>query len=264
MRPILILLAALAMAGAAFVPARAQQAAPTLSTHQALYTLRAVKPEGASVEGSIAVEVSRDCQVWNVKTTTDIRGKLPDGADWRYRVAESYRETLGGDAMGFRVEKDVNGKASVVTGRGGFDTRETPGAYEVFRAGAATPETGELPVNTLFAASETRIMLRELQAGKKSFGIQGFDAVNDFRPKVRQVNLLRESFDRSTVPFNDHPLLAGEAWLIRVTQVHDERATNVNMVLHDSGIVSVMGLTIGELVLQSELTVLNRVDAPAC
>lgn len=267
MRPYCLLL--MLLAGSLATPVQAQQGGaaqpvPTLAPHQALYALRAVKPEGASLRGSISIEMNRDCEVWDVKFIQDVQARDADGGDWRYRQREHYRETLSGLAMGFRVEKDTNGAQEIVTGRGAFETREVPGSYEVFREDAAEPETGELPVNTLFAATSPRIILRELKAGSKSFGIAYFDAVNDFRPKVQQVNLLRDDVDLSSLPLGNNPLLAGDAWLIRVTEVHNEQAVNANMLLHESGVVSIMGLQMGELVVQAELSLLNPISPPAC
>lgn len=257
-----------------FSAEKVHAAGATLAPHKAIYDIRMVSrhsgAEVLNISGQMLFEGKVSCEAW----TTDHRFKLV----YEYADAEpmlissdySTYETLNGRELNFTSRRERNGELfEEVRGHAALDEKSAGQAVYSLPEGL----TFDLAAGSLFPTAHTEAVLREAAAGKKFFSGTVFDGsdqegpveINTFIGKpVTNINAVVPAAKAI-----DKKLLASPARNVRMAffplnKPQAEADYEMDVVLHDNGIISDMYINYGDFSVTQKLIALEKLENPAC
>lgn len=256
-------------------PFRAAYAAgAVLAPHKALYDIKMVsRHSGAEIlnlSGQMLFEGKLSCEAW----ITDHRFKLV----YEYADAEpmlissdySTYETLDNRELNFTSRRERNGELfEEIRGHAALDEKGAGQAVYSLPEGL----TFDLAHGSLFPTAHTEAALREAAAGKKFFSATVFDGSDQEGPVEINTFIGARVKDIGAIvaPANaiDKKLLASPARKVRMAffPLNKEEAEadyEMDVILHDNGIISDMYINYGDFSVTQKLIGLEKLDVPAC
>ena len=245
-----------------------------LAPHKAIYDIKMVsRHSGAQVlniSGQMMFEGKITCDAW----TTDHRFKLlyeyADAVPMRITSDFSTYESMDGKDFSFTSRRERNGELfEEVRGHAILDKDNKGEALFSLPDGLKF----DLASGTMFPISHTQALLQNVNAGKKFFSTTVFDGsdqdgpveINAFigKPVANIKSIL------SPVEAIDKMLVASPAHNVRMAffplnRQESEADYEMDIVLHDNGIISDMLVDYGDFSVTQKLVALEKLDVPAC
>lgn len=256
------------------LPTSPSMAATMLAPHKALYDIRLVsRHSGADVlniSGQMLFEGKMTCDAW----TTDHHFKLiyeyADSPPMQVVSDFTTYEPFSGTDFDFTSRRERNGE--VFEELRGHAARNPDGTG---KAVYSLPEGLEfdMPRGSLFPIAHTAEIVSQMQAGKKIFSAPVFDGSDQEGPVEINTIIGKPVPDiKAVVPDAkaiDTGLLTAPAHNVRMAffplnKPEPEADYEMNVVLHDNGVISDMLIDYGDFSVTQKLTALEKLEKPAC
>jgi hypothetical protein len=244
---------------------------PVLVPHKALYDIRLVsRHSGADVlniSGQMLFEGKITCDAW----TTDHHFKLiyeyADSPPMQVVSDFTTYEPFNGTDFDFTSRRERNGE--VFEELRGHATRHPDGTG---KAVYSLPEGLEfdMPAGSLFPAAHTAETVAQMRAGKKIFSVPVFDGSDQEGPEeintiigkpVKDVTAAGKAVDAALL---ESPARAVRMAFFPLNKTEPEADYEMNVVMHDNGVISDMLIDYGDFSVTQKLTALERLENPVC
>ncbi len=273
----MLVLLALAIAGSLIFPAPAGAADINIALHKALYNFKMVSAEpGAGingVRGKMYFEQDATCDAWTTehRLTTEYQyAEAPPVTDTdRYTAFE----TRDGQQFSFNADRQEGG-AMAEQLRGSVEKAADGTAKALYSRPDNTKY--DLPAGYLLPTAHTMEVIRHARAGDHFFSAVMFDGTDADGPveigtfigkKVTAEELKKISEGNKKI---DVSLLTPEAWHVRmaVFPLKDAEesapAYEMEMILHDNGVISDALVDYKTFVIEQNLTALEKLPVKKC
>lgn len=245
-----------------------------LAPHKAIYDIKMVsRHSGAQVlniSGQMMFEGKSTCDAW----TTDHRFKLlyeyADTAPMHITSDFSTYESADGKDFSFTSRREHNGELfEEIRGHAVLDAQKKGEAVFSLPEGLKF----DLSAGTLFPVSHTETLLRKVSAGQKFFSATVFDGSDQDGPVEINAFIGKPVTDIKavTAPAKaiDGTLMASPAHNVRMAffPLHKPEAEadyEMDIVLHDNGIISDMLIDYGDFSVTQKLVALEKLAGPPC
>ncbi len=284
---ILIILGALLLctpASAADAPAAAgvnqvstNQTGINIALHKALYVFKMVSAEpGAGltgINGKMYFEQDATCDAWTTEHRMTTAYQYADAAPVTDTDRYSAFESKDGQQFSFNADQQENGEMAEQL-RGGVDRAADGTAKAVY----SRPEDikYDLPAGYFLPTAHTMEVIRHARAGDHFFSAVMFDGSDADGPveigtfigkKVTAEELKKIAGSNKKI---DAALLSPDAWHVRmaVFPLKDKEesapAYEMEMILHDNGVISHALVDYKTFVLEQKLTALEKLPPKKC
>ena len=255
-------------------PVSAWAAGTGLAPHKAIYDIKMVsRHSGAQVlniSGQMMFEGKITCEAW----TTDHRFKLlyeyADAAPMHITSDFSTYESMDGRDFSFTSRRERNGELfEELRGHAVLDKENKGEALFTLPDGLKF----DLASGTMFPISHTQALLQNVSAGKKFFSTAVFDGSDQDGPVEINAFIGKPVTDIKAIVTPaaavDKMLVASPARSVRMAffplnKQESEADYEMNVVLHDNGIISDMLVDYGDFSVTQKLVALEKLDVPTC
>jgi hypothetical protein len=253
--------------------ATAHDLRPELAPHKALYDIRMVsRHSGADVlniSGQMLFEAKMTCDAW----TTDHHFKLlyeyADSPPMKIASDFTTYEPFTGTDFDFTSRRERNGE--VFEELRGHATRNPGGTG---KAVYSMPEGLEfdLPAGSLFPIAHTAAVVTHMQSGEKIFSASVFDGSDQEGPVEINAIVGKPVTDTKSIVSGktiDAALLKSPAHNVRMAffplnKPEPEADYEMNVLLHDNGVISDMLIDYGDFSVTQKLMALEKLEKPVC
>ena len=240
--------------------------------HKALYSIEMISKRSSSqvinIHGQMYFALQPRCEAWSTDHRFNLYYEYADAAPMQITSDFTTYEPLDGQSFDFTSRRRRDG--ALYQELRGTAVRDEQGQGHVTYS---TPEglTFEIPEGGLFPMAHTQAMMENIQAGRKVFSAVVFDGSDEEGP-IEINTVVGRSFDTQALKASaglDQTLLASPARKVRMAffpLANDSESSDYEMdvVLHDNGVISDMTVDYGEFSVSQKLVALEKVEMPVC
>jgi len=255
-------------------PLPASAAGKGLAPHKAIYDIKMTsRHSGAQVlniSGQMYFEGKATCEAWTTEHRFKLVYEYEDTPPMRITSNFSTYETMDGHDFSFTSRRERNGQ--LYEELRGHATLNDKGEGE---AVYSLPDglTFDLKPGIIFPTTHTETMLEQLKSNKKFFNAHVFDGSDQEGP-VAINTFIGNLVDDITamVPdalLFDKSLISSPAHKVRMAffplnKYEEEPDYEMDIILHDNGIISDMLVDYGSFSIAQDLVALEKLDMPVC
>lgn len=270
-----VLIMALLLAASPALAAERLDKAPReiLAPHKALYNIEMISKRSSSqilnIHGQMYFSLKPTCEAWSTDHRFNLYYEYADSAPMQITSDFTTYEPVDGKSFDFNSRRKRDGE--LYQELRGTAVRNDKGAGNVTYT---TPEglTFDLPDGGLFPMAHTAEMMSAIRSGKKVFSAVVFDGSDDEGPIEINTIVGKAVNVMATMqpgPAIDTTLINSPARKVRMAFFpvgNDNEAADYEMdvVLHDNGIISSMTVDYGEFSVSQKLAALEKITMPAC
>lgn len=270
-----ILVMALLLAASPTLAAERLDKAPReiLAPHKALYNIEMISKRSSSqilnIHGQMYFSLKPTCEAWSTDHRFNLYYEYADSAPMQITSDFTTYEPVDGKSFDFNSRRKRDGE--LYQELRGTAVRNDKGVGSVTYT---TPEglAFDMPEGGLFPMAHTAEMMNAIRAGKKVFSAVVFDGSDDEGPIEintivgKAVNVMATMQPGPTI---DTTLINSPARKVRMAFFpvgNDNEAADYEMdvVLHDNGIISSMTVDYGEFSVSQTLAALEKIPTPSC
>lgn len=245
---------------------------PKIVPHKALYRIEMISKRSSAqvlnISGEMFFALKSTCDAWTTDHRFNLLYEYADSAPMRITSDFTTYERHAGDSFDFNSRRrrdgalyeELRGQAMIADGAGTADYT-MPQDLEF-----------ELPAGTLFPMAHTASVLRAAREGKKFFAATIFDGSDEEGPAEvtafigKPVNAMAQMAPGSGI---DTALINTPAWQMRLAffplnSAESEADYEMNIVLHDNGVISDMAVDYKDFSVTQKLVALEALPAASC
>lgn len=243
-----------------------------LVPHKALYSIEMISKRSSSqvlnIQGQMYFALQPTCEAWRTDHRFKLRYEYADNAPMDITSDFTTYEPRDGKGFDFNSRRRRDGE--LYQELRGSAVREPDGSATVTYA---LPEglTFTMDKGGLFPMAHTEAMMKMIADGHKTFNATVFDGSDEEGP-IEINTIVGKPVDPSLIKVStglDQTLLAPKARKVRMAffpLADDSESSDYEMdvVLHDNGVISAMTVDYGEFSVSQKLVALEKIDAPEC
>lgn len=243
-----------------------------LVPHKALYNIEMISKRSSSqvinIHGQMYFALQSTCEAWSTDHRFNLFYEYADSPPMQITSDFTTYEPLDGQSFDFSSRRRRDGE--LYEELRGTAVRQDDGTGIVTYS---VPEglTFEVPQDGLFPMAHTEAMMKFIREGKKTFNATVFDGSDEEGP-IEINTIIGKTIDTPSLNPGkgiDAALLAPPAHKVRMAffpLANDNESSDYEMdvVLHDNGVISAMTVDYGEFSVSQKLVALEKYDTPAC
>lgn len=272
LKPVLALL--LLTAAPAFAGERLDRTArEVLAPHKAIYTIEMISRRSSSqilnIHGQMYFSLQPSCEAWSTDHRFNLYYEYADSAPMQITSDFTTYEPLDGQSFDFNSRRHRDGELYQEL-RGNAARNEDGAAVVTY----SQPDglTFDMPQGSLFPMAHTTEMMKNIRKGQKIFNAIVFDGSDEEGPIEintvvgKAVNVMATLEPGPTI---DTTLINSPARRVRmaffpIANAQPEADYEMDVILHDNGVISDMTVDYGEFSVSQKLVALENIAAPAC
>ena len=244
-----------------------------LAPHKALYNIEMVSKRSSSqvlnIHGQMFFSLTPSCEAWTTDHRFNLYYEYADSAPMQITSDFTTYEPLDGNSFDFNSRRKRDGE--LYQELRGTALRDDKGGSRVTYTEPAGL-TFDVPSGGLFPMAHTVAMMNNIHEGKKIFNAVVFDGSDEEGPLEintvvgKAVNVMATMQPGPTI---DTTLVNSPARRVRMAFFplnNDNEASDyeMNVVLHDNGVISDMLVDYGEFSVSQKLIALDKIALPTC
>lgn len=244
-----------------------------LAAHKALYNIEMTSKRSSSqvlnIHGQMYFSLQPSCEAWSTNHRFNLYYEYADSPPMQISSDFTTYEPLDGKSFDFNSRRKRDGE--MYQELRGTAMRDEAGLAHVTYT---TPEglTFDMPKGGLFPMAHTAAMMDSIRAGNKVFNAVVFDGSDEEGPiEINTIVNKPMSIPAAltTTPAIDSTLVSSPAHKVRMAffPINDDNPAadyEMDVVLHDNGVISDMNVDYGEFSVSQKLVALEKVNTPTC
>lgn len=244
-----------------------------LAPHKAVYdiemTARRSSSQVLNIHGQMYFALQPSCEAWSTDHRFNLYYEYADSPPMQITSDFTTYEPLDGKSFDFNSRRKRDGE--LYQELRGTALRDNDGLVHVTYT-APDGLTFEMPKEGLFPMAHTARMMDSIRGGGKVYSAVVFDGSDEEGPiEINTIvgKPMTVSESMKADPAIDQSLLNSPARKVRMAffPVADDNPAadyEMDIVVHDNGVISDMAVDYGEFSVSQKLVALEKVNAPAC
>ena len=248
-------------------------AAGVLAPHKALYNIEMTAKRSSSqvlnIHGQMFFSLTPSCEAWTTDHRFNLYYEYADSEPMQITSDFTTYEPLDGNSFDFNSRRKRDGE--MYQQLRGTALRDDKGGGSV----TYTEPAGlrfDMPAGGLFPMAHTTAMMNNIQAGQKIFNAAVFDGSDEEGPLEINTIVGKAVNVMATMqpgPAIDTTLVNSPARRVRMAffPMNNDNETSdyeMDVVLHDNGVISDMMVDYGEFSVSQTLVALEKIPMPTC
>ncbi|QQG36898.1 MAG: cell envelope integrity EipB family protein [Micavibrio aeruginosavorus] len=272
LKPALILL--LLTAAPALAGERLDRTArEALAPHKAIYTIEMISRRSSSqilnIHGQMYFSLQPSCEAWSTDHRFNLYYEYADSAPMQITSDFTTYEPMDGKSFDFNSRRRRDGELyQELRGKAVRDDRDAATVTYSQPDGL----TFDMPQGSLFPMAHTTEMMKNIRKGQRVFSAIVFDGSDEEGPIEINTVVGKAVNVMATLepgPAIDTTLINSPARLVRmaffpIANAQPEADYEMDVILHDNGVISDMTVDYGEFSVSQKLVALENIPAPSC
>lgn len=244
-----------------------------LAPHKAIYNIEMISRRSSSqilnIHGQMYFSLLPSCEAWSTDHRFNLYYEYSDSAPMQITSDFTTYETLDGQSFDFSSRRKRDGEL-----------------YQELRGSVARNQNGqgvvtysqpvglsfEMPAGSLFPMAHTAAMMKNIRTGQKIFSAVVFDGSDEEGPieintvvgkAVNVMATLQPGPAIDTTLINS-PARRARMAFFPLASTGPEADYEMDVILHDNGVISDMTVDYGEFSVSQKLVALENIAGPAC